>query len=278
MSLRPPPASPVVISASSSVKRVVRQAVMVVILLGLVVAILLARHNMAYMLVVQTTLQDMLSPMLRVWSWPARQWRFSTEYAVSLWNIHQENQNLKQENSSLKIENNQLRQYEGENVSLRKLLRVTADAKAHYITARVISDVSGPFGRSVMLNTGSNQLVQKGHVLINEEGVVGRIIEVGQFTSRAILLTDLNSKIPIITGETRERAIAAGRNKDEMVLNYLPDNHKIKVGELVFTSGDGAYYPAGLLVGTVEDVTVGNVRVRPLVRWHQLEFVQIVRF
>jgi rod shape-determining protein MreC len=128
-----------------------------------------------------------------------------------------------------------------------------------------------------LINAGERDGVRKNQIVINQQGVVGRIIETGEKTARILLLTDLNSKIPVITSESRERCIAAGDNSEVIKILYLPGDNKVKVGEQVFTSGDGDMFPADLQVGTIYAMTDKAFYIKPSVEWSRLGYVQVVR-
>src|SRR5690606_15094384 len=111
-------------------------------------------------------------------------------------------------------------QLEAENAALRELLHYTSDEKLHFTTAKVISDRGGPFTRTVLVNAGTGLGVAQGQPVINGDGLVGRIIESGEHSARVLLLTDINSRMPVITETSRERAIAAGDNSTNLSLLY----------------------------------------------------------
>src|SRR5690606_4385105 len=118
------------------------------------------------------------------------------------------------------------------------------------IATKILGDSSGPFIRSALVNAGETHGVLKGQIVINYNGLVGRIIEVGSKTSRVLLITDINSRIPIITASSRERGIVVGNNTDLLSLLYLPEDTRVQIGEIIFTSGDGESFPSGVPIGT----------------------------
>jgi rod shape-determining protein MreC len=110
------------------------------------------------------------------------------------------------------------------------------------------------------------------------EGFIGRIIEVGEVSSRVLLITDLNSRIPVMVESTRDRAILAGDNSDEPRLLYLPPAVALSPGDRIVTSGDAGALPPGLPVGTVTAAGEGGARVAPFANWSRIEYVRIIDY
>ena len=200
-------------------------------------------------------------------------------------NFIHEMMNLRLENRALRLENNRLRQsqivaneLQVENNKLRSLLKFAPVGKSSYISARVVNDSSSPYSRSVLITAGIEEKIIEDSPVINENGLVGRVIDVGKKTARVLLLSDVNSRIPVMSETSREHAIASGTNGNYLSLLYTPDNTALKIGEKIITSGDGAVLPAGLPVGIVSKIEKGNITVKPFVNWNTLEFVSIVDF
>lgn len=191
------------------------------------------------------------------------------------------------ENKVLREENERLRRWRAaaqglasENQRLRGLLNFTPEPAATFISGRVIGDTGGAFLRSALVNVGGRDGVRKGIAAIDDNGLVGRVAEVGYRSARILLITDLNSRIPVLVGESRERAILAGDNSDLARLNYLPPERSVGQGDLVITSGHGGAFPAGLPVGVVVAIggDGGELRVQPFLAPDRLEFVRLMDF
>jgi rod shape-determining protein MreC len=193
---------------------------------------------------------------------------------------HEDNKALREENSRLLRWRAVAEGLESENARLRSMLNFAPEAPARFITGRVIGDSGGAFLRSVLVNIGARDGVRKGVAAVNGSGLLGRIAEVGEHSSRVLLLSDLNSRIPVLVGESRERAILAGDNSDQPQLAYLPAEISIAPGDLVITSGHGGAFPAGLPVGIVvrPDPEAMELRVQPFFSARRLEFVRLMDF
>lgn len=141
-----------------------------------------------------------------------------------------------------------------ENKELRNILSFVTSKSSSFKVAKIIGRSSQVFNQRIFIDAGKNRGLKDGQIVIGGHGVVGRILEVGEEKSRLLLLTDAASRIPIITSKSRTRGILAGNNSGTMEILYLPKNHAILAGDMVFTSGDGDTLPSGLLVGVVKKV------------------------
>jgi rod shape-determining protein MreC len=189
--------------------------------------------------------------------------------------------NLEAENIKLKLQLARMTDLEktainvlSENNELRKLLKVTDRAESNYITSRLVGANITPLSSSAVIEAGENNKVKVNDLVTNQEGLVGRIINVSNNYSSVMLLSDPNSRIPVITSSSRERGILANQ-RNNMLLIYLPEEHKAEVGELVYTSGDGKIYPYGILVGKVYKINNDGVFVKLSANLNNLDFVTI---
>lgn len=190
---------------------------------------------------------------------------------------------LRDESARLRVENERLlkweavaRRLETENRAFRSMLNFVPQQAFRYISARVIANSSGPFVRSMVLDAGARDGIKKGQAAISGEGLVGRVSEVGENTSRILLVTDLNSRIPVRLETGRDNGMLAGDNTDQPSLIYLPPTARLVADDRVVTSGDGGVFPPGLAVGKVLAAVDGVIRVQPLVNWNRLEYVRII--
>src|SRR3546814_99565 len=152
------------------------------------------------------------------------------------------------------------------------------DPAIDYVTARVVGDPGGAFVRTVLINAGERNGVEKGQAAITGDGLAGRVAEVGQRSARILLLTDINSRVPVEAGTARDRAVLAGDNSNAPELLYLGPTAKLQVGDRVTTSGHGGVFPPGLPIGVVSAVGEKGVRVRPFVDWAHMEVLRIVDY
>lgn len=191
--------------------------------------------------------------------------------------------NLKAENARLTAENARLRDWyqtaqllKAENTALRDLLKAQPDPQYKYVTARVLADTATQQVRSVLVAAGVQQGVKADQPALTGEGVLGRVVQVGQNAARILLLTDINSRLPVTIEATGHRVIAAGQGRDTLRIEFLPEDVKIDKGARVVTSGDGGIFAAGLPVGEVVSVVGGVPLIRPYAPMESSLFVQIM--
>ena len=221
---------------------------------------------------------DAVEPVLEFFARPASTLGMVTERAESALALYSENQELKEENQRLLHWQHVARTLQAENGRLRALLNLTPDPPASFVSAKVIANSGGSFVRSVLINAGAVDGIARGQAALAGEGLAGRIAEVGQKTSRVLLLTDLNSRVPVLLDLSRERAVLAGDNSERPRLLYLPARAEVKLGERVVTSGDGGIFPPNLPVGVVAAIDNGIVRIEPYVELSRLDYLRIVDY
>jgi rod shape-determining protein MreC len=221
---------------------------------------------------------DRLAPVLDVMSRPAAAIASVVNAVHDLAALRAENVRLAEENLRLQHWQTVARELDNENRALKAQINYLPDPEAAFITARVIGDSGGAFVHSMLLNVGSRDGVRKGQAVIAGENLVGRIAEVGDRSSRILLLTDINSHIPVVVEGSRAKAILSGDNGDRPRLNYLSPNSNAAPGNRVVTSGHGGVFPPGLPVGVIASAQDGVMRVEPFVHRHELEYVAVVDY
>ena len=164
-----------------------------------------------------------------------------------------------------------------ENKRLRNLINEKIESDE--ILAKVLIDKESPFLKSIVLNKGSRDNVKIGMAIIDEIFLVGKVIEVNYTNSRALLLSDLNSKIPVILAPIGIQAVASGVGKNYGVIEYTKDEYKndIKSKEMiVYTSGLGDLFKPGLPVGKISVDQID--RINFFSDFRQLDYVKIVSY
>lgn len=131
-----------------------------------------------------------------------------------------------------------------------KLLDLVGETQGQSVTARVVAEENGPFGASRIANAGAANGVREGFAVINEHGLVGRVVRVGEYTSRILMLTDFNSRIPVMGTKSGDRALLVGDNATGAHLLEPETPDQIIPGEVWVTSGDDGKMPLGVRVGT----------------------------
>jgi rod shape-determining protein MreC len=226
----------------------------------------------------RTHVTDALAPILAAIAEPVDAVERAIENAKYLMELRSQNAELRTDREALLQWQAVARKLEAENSELRAMLGMVPDPKTTYVTARVVGNSAGAFVREVLVATGARDGVLKGQAALTGEGLAGRVTEVGERSARILLLTDINSRIPVLLEAARHRAILAGDNSNEPRLLYLPPGAEPMPGDRIVTSGDGGVFPAGLPVGVVGAVEEGAVTVLPFVDWDRLEYLRIVNY
>lgn len=177
---------------------------------------------------------------------------------VALMDVEQEVEALREENAELRAELAAGEEQRRENERLRRLLSVfDSQAEMRQIYARIIAISPSPLFRSVRIDRGKRHGVRLGAPVTNHDGVVGRVAALGGSFADVMLLVDANSSLDALVGRTRARARVRGTGGDtemELEVNYLPRTAAVEPGDVLVSSGAGAIFPKGLLVGHVTEV------------------------
>lgn len=226
----------------------------------------------------KTAVGDALAPVIEVLSRPAATVSETVAEVRELRDLRAEKHRLIIENQRLERWQHVARRLEAENRALRALSSFVPPPTINFVTARVIASGGGAFVRSVMVAAGARQGVDRGHAAMSGEGLVGSVVEVGENHARILLITDLNSQVPVVVERTRDPAVLAGDNTRSPRLIYMPQNAQVLVGDRIVTSGHGGVYPYGLPVGVVTAVTDRSIRMTPYVDWNRLEYVRLLDY
>ena len=196
---------------------------------------------------------------------------------LSLYDEFKKNENELKNLKEIKLNNDFLIL---ENNKLRELINETLQSKDLY--AKVLVDKNSPYLKSIILNKGSKNNVKIGMAIVDNSYLVGKIIEVNYTNSRALLLSDLNSKIPVLLEPIDIHAVLSGTGKSHGVIEFTKDdyNQKIKDKEIiVYTSGYGGLFKPGLPVGKIikDNETKENI-ISFFSDFRQLDYVKIVSY
>jgi rod shape-determining protein MreC len=189
-----------------------------------------------------------------------------------------ENRHLKSELVQAKATQDQLEALRVENARLRAVLGIRTDPPLPHVAAETIADSRGPFANTRLANAGSDKGVTEGNPVISEHGLVGRIVGVSDHVSRVLLLTDAQSRTPVLLVRNNGRAILSGDGGESPKLDYVRPPQGLKEGDRVLTSGDGGVFPRGLPVGTVVRGLDGGWHVALDSDAAPIDYVQILLF
>ena len=188
--------------------------------------------------------------------------------------LYKEHSELQKNYKNLKNSISKSEFLELENIQLRKLIDEQTSSSGNYTSSRVMLDKQSPYLNSFIINSGSNKGIKNGMAVLDGKNFIGRIVDVNYFSSRVLLVTDLNSKIPVITEPSGNHAILSGHNNRAITLDYLPEKNSISNGDKVYTSGKEGIFSPGIPIGEVK-IKLNEVNVSLFSELTQVTFVNI---
>ena len=188
--------------------------------------------------------------------------------------VYENYNELKKENQELKNKKSKTEFLELENSQLRKLINEQVQSKSDLVSARVLLDEQSPYLNSFIINIGANKEIKKGMAVLDGKNFIGRIVDVNFFSSRILLVTDLNSKIPIIAEPSGNHAILSGHGESNPSLEYLTENHEIQEGDKIYTSGKEGIFLPGIPIGEAK-IKKDKIEVKLYAELNEITFVNI---
>ena len=225
-----------------------------------------------FMKPIRSIINDGIYRVSLVASSPSRFVPQATGSITDLFNIKSENEKLKKALEVYRQKELNVEYLSNQNKNLRKILDSDDTLfKSNVVLSKVLIDKSSPYLKSIIINRGSKSGLLKGMPVLDKDFLIGRIVETNYLSSRVLLLTDLNSRIPVTFGEEGVQAILKGNGDRRPVLEYLPEDFVVEEGIDVFTSGkDGIFFP-----GTPIGKTTAKGEVKLFSESSQLSFVKV---
>ena len=162
-----------------------------------------------------------------------------------------------------------------ENELLKKLIQDQVYSSSYLVSARVLLDKQSPYLNSFIINSGSNKNIKNGMAVLDGKNFVGRTVDVNFFSSRILLVTDLNSKIPVIIEPSGHHAILSGTGTKEPFLDFLPKEHTLKLGNKVYTSGKAGIFSPGIPIGEVNKIDNKEISISLFTDISQITFINV---
>jgi rod shape-determining protein MreC len=238
--------------------------VMLMVSLGF---ILIGRADQGFADRLRAGLDDVLAPAYMLVSGPIQAAEHGTGAIGHLFTLSAENAELRAENARLLQWQEVAMALEAQNNALKASLNYVPPATPTYSTGEVVADLGGVYARSVLVlvppaNGNPQSLV--GAVAMDGRGVAGRVVEAGGRSARVLLITDLNSRVPVALGADGAPALMAGTNGSNPALLYWAPGQPPAEGAMVLTSSQGGAFPPGLPVGVVHYDAQNDPVVLPL--------------
>ncbi|WP_075534615.1 rod shape-determining protein MreC [Candidatus Pelagibacter communis] len=189
--------------------------------------------------------------------------------------VYEENKILKQKVKDLEIRKYNVQYIQTENERLKETLN-ELKFSSDEILAKVIVDKQSPFLKSIIVNKGSKHGVILGMGVLDQEYLVGKVVEVNFTTSRVLLLSDLNSKIPVDILPNNIQSILSGTGDNIGKIQYIKEEALIESDSIVYTSGAGGIFKPGVPIGrTVKNSLNSEINVEFYSEFSQLRFVKL---
>ena len=189
-------------------------------------------------------------------------------------NVYNDHKLLKEKEYNISSLENDLKFYKSENKKLKKLINEEPLLEGEYVITKVLIDKESPYIKSLIINKGFEAGIKKGMAALDRSYMIGKVVETNYLSSRILLINDLNSKIPVIIEPGNIKAILNGSGLDYGLLEYLPKNNTVDIGNIVYTSGSDRIFLPGIPIGKVEVVN-GIKNVKFFSDLTQLDFVKI---
>jgi rod shape-determining protein MreC len=267
-----------VIRPSAQLRATIQRTTPPLLILLSAAMIILGKADQTMFESLRTNLTDEAAPVLDALSRPFGAAASLVERVHGMVTMYQDNLRLAHENERLLQWQQIALKLSADNRELRGLLKSVPETAVSYVTTRVIANSGGGYVRTVMVNGGTDRGLARGQAAITGDGLVGRLTEVGSRAARVLLITDLNSRIPVVIEGSHANAVLAGDNSERPRLLYVGEPSAIKIGDRVLTSGEGGVFPPDLPVGVVAALGPGGARIEPYVELSELEYVLIVDY
>jgi rod shape-determining protein MreC len=206
----------------------------------------------------------------------------------SLRTAQSENDALKQRVQELEVEVQQKKELDKENESLKSLLELKNAAKYKILPAQIIGRDPSLWFDSAIINRGSLDGVKLNMPIVNNGGLIGRVIAVSPITAQINLVTKEKSGLGGVIGElgtSNALGVVSGNGKRELLeMGYIPGTIEVQIGEMVYTTGQDGIYPAGLKIGEVSEVRPGSATVtqqifiKPSAKLYSMEEVAVLLY
>jgi rod shape-determining protein MreC len=214
----------------------------------------------------------------------------SMHYIQNIWDTYftsvlavQENIHLKKQLGNAIEIKNRYEELKLENVRLKRFVNFTGQAPDTYVAAQIIARDPSPWFKTIMIDKGINDGLNKGNPVLVAEGIVGKIVKVSAKSSRVLLIIDRNSSVDALVQNSRVRGIVKGNNKDNCSFVYTLRKDEIKADEIIISSGLDQVFPKGLTIGRVLKVTKGhsqlfqNIIIKTSVDFDKIEEVLVIK-
>ena len=244
-----------------------------VLLFSSIFLIVLGKFNFTAINYLKITINEVIYRTSFVASIPEKYITYSYRAIEEHIKLYKDYSFQKEELEKLKSEKYEVKFLEAENKRLKKVLN-DINYSSELVIAKVIIDKQSPFLRSIIINKGSKNNIKKGMSVLSDSYLIGKVVEVNYMTSRVLLLSDLNSRIPVTIEPGSVQSILHGDGKNSGNIQYTKDNLPIADGSIIYTSGTGGLLKSGIPIGKIEQNENQN-SVNFFIDFSQLRYVKV---
>jgi len=220
------------------------------LLLFSIFLIFLSKFNIKTVDYIRLAIKEGIYRLSFVASVPEQQIRNTSILIKNHFKMYEDYDELKDNYKYLEGRQYNVEYLQSENVRLKKIIdEYIIDTDK--VVAKVLLDKNSPFLKSIILNKGSKENIKLGMAVLDGEYLIGKVVEVNYLTSRALLISDLNSKIPVIIEPNSTLSILSGSGKNFGQIQYVKDDDNIQIGNIVYSSGSGGIFKSGIPIGKV---------------------------
>jgi rod shape-determining protein MreC len=227
---------------------------------------------------VRAGVESVSGPVGGVFAAPVRWFGHASDYVGGYFFAVSENRRLKRELAELQPWRDQAIALKNVNARYEAMLGIRPEPPVEMRTGRSISDTRGPFSNARLLDVGAAKGVKVGNPVINEHGLVGRIVGTSPNISRMLLLTDVASRTPVLVDRTDARALLTGDGSGNPRLEFVRGVGSVQAGDRILSSGDGGGFPRGVPIGVAARGIDGSWRVKLFSDRGAIDYVRVMLF
>ncbi len=252
-------------------------------LVSLSILLMVLDHRDNHLDAVRRAISATVYPLQIVVAAPTRFWVWMRDAGATRNELRLQNSRLKVERLLTNARLQRFTALEAENDRLRELLEARRQVRGEVRIAEIIAVDANPYRHNLVIAIGQQDGVYDGQAIVDVNGVVGQIVEVGLMTAQAILISDPDHALPVEVNRNGLRTVAFGTGEfDRLELPFLPNNADIRAGDLLVTSGLGGTFPSGYPVAIVANVTripqepFADVTATPAAALNQVREVMLI--
>ncbi len=261
--------------------RQIKSSTKMVVLVAASLGLLFGSNQYPLTQTVRNAVLAVLYPIQWLANVPLNSYRSAEIFLTKQNQLHQEVITLKADNIALHIQQTQLKTLQKELTELKSLQQLIDTPLKVVTSAQVVSNGRDPIASKLVLNKGSQNLIQAGQVVVDKNGLLGQVTNIQPFSAEVSIVTDNKQVVPIMVERTGERALLYGNGQD-VDLRYFPIDGDLQVGDILVTSGLDDIYPPGIPVAKVNSAEKNlatpyyRTKVKPLAGIHRARYVLIL--